>query len=752
VFTKQTRIFFFFLLLILISTSAFTIEDIVHLKLGTASKGGNYFPLGKSISSLIDSAQTDFKIEVLETKGSVDNILKLSEGQIDFAIVQNDIAFFAENGLDPFNTKFINLTGIVAFYLEPIYLLTNNPSITNLSQLINNEVNIGPIGSGLYIDAKIILNSQNLWSTINKKYDSPSNGINDLVNGNISAAFTNVINDSQNKRIMNGEISIVPISSEIILRLEKTYPYFTTFNISDFGITQKTIAVKSLLICRKDIDEKIIYTFTKLIYENLESLDFPQHNESIIRDDIIKSMSLKKFHNGTKKYFQDIDILQSQTLFKYLWLVLFIIISIIGIVFFLNIILIPKSYRTHKYISANTKMLRIITGVHNFVSQNKYLFILFCILTAYFTVIILVKRIEHNWAIQHNLVSNFDNQSFKLNLLWMFIFGGSGYSDNLFPSSPIAKFLVTFIPLIGIGGFLTLVGFLTSDNIKNSLLRARGVKSKMYKDHIILCGWNENVPYLVENLMHKNIMFKKPIVILAEIDEEYALKAKNIDYDLVTYVRGRATKKSDLDRANIQEADIAIIVADSNSSDPDATNILKVLTIERYGHELEILGKRKNRDNIYTIAEIQHTENFQTAYDAYVDEIISLGNIKSKIFVQSVLNPGVSKFINEILTYNEFNDIYSINLDSNSSLVGCTYDEMLVKLRQKQILLLSISIGNHKSRKELIVIQEKYGLKRTVITNPISENELNYKTKTGDVLIVLAQYEKTVQNALKTMK
>jgi voltage-gated potassium channel len=269
----------------------------------------------------------------------------------------------------------------------------------------------------------------------------------------------------------------------------------------------------------------------------------------------------------------------------------------------------------------------------------------------------------------------------------------------------------------------------------------------MMKNHIILCGWNENVPFLIQNLLHKNIINKTPIVLLAEIDDKMPLEIHNIDTDLVSFVRGKATKKEDLDRANIQQAKIAILVADAHSTEPDAKSILNILTIEKYCRELEKEGKRNNRKNIYTIAEIQDTENFDSAYDAEVDEIISLGHIKSKIFVHSVLNPGVSNFINEILTYNEFNDIYSIHIKKDSILTGRTFDELLVKLRKHKILLVSISIGNHSSRKELEALKDQHQLKRTVLTNPIAEEEINYKTRPDDVLIVLTDYEKRVEEA-----
>jgi len=47
---------------------------------------------------------------------------------------------------------------------------------------------------------------------------------------------------------------------------------------------------------------------------------------------------------------------------------------------------------------------------------------------------------------------------------------------------------------------------------------------------------------------------------------------------------------------------------------------------------------------------------------------------------------------------------------------------------------------------------EKFGLKRLVITNPRDENEINYHVTQGDRLIVLAQYEKVVNSAVKKLE
>ena len=150
-------------------------------------------------------------------------------------------------------------------------------------------------------------------------------------------------------------------------------------------------------------------------------------------------------------------------------------------------------------------------------------------------------------------------------------------------------------------------------------------------------------------------------------------------------------------RANLAQADIALVVADESAADPDAHNVLKVLTIEKFCTELENSGLRDTkRENIYTIAEISRPEYEGIARDADVDEIISFGEIQSKIFANSALNRGVNDFVNEILTFNNRNDIYTIPISRNSKLNGLTFDEILPLLRQYKILLLSICISPHK--------------------------------------------------------
>jgi uncharacterized protein len=742
-------VFIFFISSYFLQVNSINSSPSDSLRLGTATISGNYHPLGLSIQKICDE-NTDFKIKVIATDGSVDNVNKIDNGELDYAIVQNDVAFFAENNLfDVFDKKIKNLRGIITFYPEPIFIITNDRTILNLSQLSNTIVNVGPVNSGLIRDAEIILNSEPECSGVVRVYFEPKVALEKLLNNDIQASFINNITEPWRKKINADSLFVLSLTDEIINRLMNTYSYFSAFTDSTFNEDKRTVCVKSILICKKDKDDNDTYKLTNILHDKFEELRFPSQNSKILKEHVISQISLKKWHDGSRKYFVEIGKIKSDKFLFALWLILLVPMIISIMTFSSNILLFSFNNKIHSYININSRFIDIIQGTISFISRHKYLIIIYFMVTLFLTDIFIIKYLEHDWAINRNLPSDFDNRTLIKNLLWMFVFGGSGFNDNLFPQSPLGKFFITLIPLIGYGGFATIAGLFTSNYIHNLILRSKGVKTKMLKNHIIICGWNENVPFLAKTLMHENIIKRKPVAVLANTEDEKPLLKYGLDQKMISFIKGDATNKDDLDRVNIKDADIAIIVADANSSDPDAKNILKVLTVEKYCHELEKEGKRKkNKRNIYTIVELQDSDKIKAVYDAYGDEVVLLGDIKSKILVQSVLNRGVSKFINEILTYNDLNDIYSFSINEKSKLVNHTFDDLLITFRKHKILLLSISVGGLMEKEEMNKVLNKYKLKRNVITNPFEQEELCYRTQPGDILIVLAQYEKKVEKAL----
>ena len=719
------------------------------LKVASSPINTSYYNLAVSMGDIIENESSE-KIVVLPTNGSVENIKELLVKNVDLAIVQNDIAFFAKNGHQPFYEPHGNLKLILPLFKEPIFVLTNIKGINSLAQLNHKKIAIGNVNSGLSESAQVILNSINIVESIQMYQFKEDVSVAKLHRNFVDAIFVNNLTKKMKQDVDDGILFIVPISEQLVYKLQNTFPYFETHKfIAKNSESISTIAVRSILIARSDLDPAIVYKTIKLLTTNYTNLTFPDAYHTSLGD-LFKINTQLGWHEGVEEYFSDSKIItSSDKIFnKYFWYIFISIIFIIVVVLFI----ISLSLYKLGWFKNNQVLIRIFQSVYLYSLKYKYILLFSFIALSYSITVLIIKYFEHSWAIEHNVISVFDENPFLESSLWLFIFGSTGYNGDFFPNSSEGKLLVSLIPMFGLGGFFALVGFITSDQIKKYILEAKGMAKINFNNHIIICGWNDKTKLLIDNLTHDNLSIKKDIVILTDNLEYNPVEKFGFNSEFVKYVFGTATSRDSLDKANIVDASSAIIVSDNLSSDPDARTILNVLSVEKYCDDLAELGKRDSQNDIYTIAEIVDPNNTQTAKDAKVDQVISLGDIESKIFTQSVQNPGVIKFIDEIFTYDEYNDIYSFSITRDCKLIGKNYDKILIILRKYEILLLSINIEANRNQKELQTILTKNKLTRSVITNPINIEENNYILLEGDLLIVLAKYEEKLAEAFKNIK
>ena len=716
-------------------------------KIASSPKGISYYTLVQSMNEIEDGENQKNHFIPIQTNGSVENIKKLLNHQVDFAIVQNDIAFFAKYGHLPFLQKNTNLRIVIPFFKEPIFLLTNKKGINNLKQMNHKKIIIGAPNSGLSQSAKVILNTTEILQTSKILQDTEKKSIERLLENQVDGVFVNDLSLKMHQLVEEKKLFIVPISKKLVEKLKSTFPYFSTHKYMVGKDVVPTVAVRSILITRDDMDKSIVNKITRFLVANYNMLTFPQSYHTPINE-LFKFNTELDWHTGVEEYFQQNHIISSskEIYNKYFWYIFFATFFSVLLVLFIVITLLYK-LRKVQYINN----LKIVQKLYIYMLRYKYILLFAFVLIIYVVTIFLIKYFEHIWAVEHNLSSVFDENPLIENSLWLFIFGATGYNGEFFPNSAEGKLLVSLIPMVGVGGFFALIGFITSDQIKKYILEAKGMAQVNFKEHILICGWNERTKLLVENLTHKNLAVKKYIVIIADDIDYNPIEKYNLQAHYVKYVLGSPRDREVLDKANIQEAATAIIVSQANLEDPDPYTILNVLAIEKYCLQLEKDGIRDKEHNIYTIAEIANPDNYQIAEDALVDQIISLGDIESKVFTQSVQNPGVLKFIDEIFTYNDYNDIYTFEIQNNSVLLEKNYDEVLLTLRKYDILLLSINIESKRTKAEIQKVKEEMHLKRTVITNPIDKYEKAYNIRFGDVLIVLAKYETNVTKAMKEL-
>ena len=741
------KIIFYILVLLFLTNVLFAVETI---KIATDTNS-SYTRLSKSINTIFVN-NSSFNVDTVNTKGSVENIKQLLDKKVDFAIVQNDTAFFARHGLNVFNKKSEELKSIIPLFKEPIFILTRIRTIDDILMVKNKKVAIGEDDSGLYASTRIILKSAKLWDSVKKYKLSENESIEKINNNELDVIFVNNLTNKMKSLIKSEKLFIVPINKSFITKLNKTFPYFYIYKYSLNDDTVTTVSIYAFLVTLSETEDKKVYDILKLLVKDFKELEFPDkyHTNS---NELFNINTSLDWHNGADAYFDEYKIIpESNILFdKYFWYII-LVSFLIGIFLFFILSIILYRLGLLYTINENSRFLLLLRKTYIHAIKHKYILVISFVIISYVISILITKYFEHTWAIEHNQLSIFDEKPFLESLFWLFVFNSTGFNGDLFPISTEGRFIISLIPMVGFGGILTLVGLVTSDQIKKYILESKGMKKVNFKNHIIICGWNERTALLIENLTHENLSSRKPIVILTNTIDFNPVEKYNLNSEYVKYISGKGTDRDALRKANLQEAETAIIVSNPESSDPDARTLLMVLTIERFSTELMNLKERKNRSQIYTIAELKDKKNNQIAKDANVNQVITLGDIESKLFAQSIQSPGILKFINEVFNYNDFNDIYTISVDETCNLLNKNYDEILIALRKYNILLLSINVEARREEEEINQIKTEYGLTRTVITNPIREAEQNYKINVGDILIVLTRYEKDLIEAQKNMK
>ncbi|MFD1686025.1 TAXI family TRAP transporter solute-binding subunit [Halobellus litoreus] len=271
--------------------------------------GGTYYPLSNEFKTIVE-ANTDFSLNVQSTGASVENVGSLADGSADFALIQNDIAYFAKNGtgIETFEGNAIdNLQGVATLYPETITVVTlEGTGIETLSDLSGATINTGDLGSGTQVNANQILEAVGI-SDYNEQNAGFSQASEQLANGDIDAAFVvggwpvGAIEDLAN----TNDVRIVPISGDNREAVKDAASWFADDTIpagTYTGVDQaiETVAVQAMIATNAGVPADTVETVTAAIFDNLDELSIK--TDFITVDSAQDGMSIE-LHEGAAAYF-----------------------------------------------------------------------------------------------------------------------------------------------------------------------------------------------------------------------------------------------------------------------------------------------------------------------------------------------------------------------------------------------------------------------------------------------------------------
>lgn len=248
-----------------------------------------------------------------------------------------------------------------------------------------------------------------------------------------------------------------------------------------------------------------------------------------------------------------------------------------------------------------------------------------------------------------------------------------GFGDYV-PQTYVGRGIAMIMILAGASFVTAYFASISTAAIKKQHSYVEGNVTFTGKNHIVLIGWNEKAKEMVESLQAV-----KPFKQIVLIDE--SLKESPL-IENVHFIKGNPIYDETLLKANILEADAAIITADQhkNEQDADMSSILVLLSLKGINPHL------------YCVVEILTGQQSNNASRAGADEIIRSYQLTSHFIMSSYLaKNGLSAF------YSEFNPASGNSFQVvpvDERLVGKTFKEASHELLEKESILFGIKRGD----------------------------------------------------------
>ena len=278
-----------------------------ELRLGTASLGGAYYPIGQGISSLVTQHAEGLSMVPVVTRGAIANPRLLATRDIEMGLTNADLEYFAYQGMEPYSEP-LNVVAAGVLHPSVLHLVVLAESgIESFDQLRGKRVALGPAGGPTVALAQLLLQAYGMSiNDIVPSFLSYTDSFSQLGDRNVDAAFAlsgypagAVLQTRATQRI-----SFIDIHPEALEEIIVANPYYYAVDVPEdtYGMEVTMLAVNNVLIVRDDEPEELVYRLVEAIYGNLS--EFAQDIAIAKQIDISQTNKLQiPLHDGAARYF-----------------------------------------------------------------------------------------------------------------------------------------------------------------------------------------------------------------------------------------------------------------------------------------------------------------------------------------------------------------------------------------------------------------------------------------------------------------
>jgi TRAP transporter TAXI family solute receptor len=292
--------------------------------LTTGTTGGTYYPVGVALSTLVTAEQEKgFSLTAISSAGSMENIKLLRDGQAQFGLILGVFAAWAWDGEGPIRNPQPHLRSISAMWpnVEHFVLLTDHVTDGTMMDLNNIEGEryvIGARNSGAEQTGFYILDALGIdRSNINVAYMGYGASASAIQDGNIVGmnvpAGAPVTAITQAYAQMGEGMTILSFNEaelQAVNKQNKLWDFYDlepdTYPYQNEKIT--TASSSNVLVVRDDVDDEIVYQLTKMLWDNLATLqEIHSATEEMSLEEALKGIAVP-LHPGALRYYQEHNV------------------------------------------------------------------------------------------------------------------------------------------------------------------------------------------------------------------------------------------------------------------------------------------------------------------------------------------------------------------------------------------------------------------------------------------------------------
>ncbi|MAK63601.1 MAG: hypothetical protein CMF75_02490 [Maricaulis sp.] len=611
--------------------------------MGTGEPGGQYHAFAETLSALLGDAMPCVDV----TAGSTENLEGLRSGEFDFVIAQNDLAhhlFFGDSGFEQ-NREFSAVAPLFPEYVQ-VFVRRDAGAPLLLGDLRGAAVNIGAPGSGSYRNARDVLATAGLREGVDYRptgfpMQTAFQALRaETIDAMIVTAAGNLDFDAQ-------AFQRLALPASLIDTLATDNAYYDAGEQVIGDVVVPTLEVRAFLFARNDAPDGAVARLMDGLLTHWDDLtpDVP----GLAEPETFLRRSPLPYHPEARRALVDAGHANPEPAY-WMWIVIWLAIltsSFAAVTF-------QSSYdRTGVRRERRGRFAGLQTALDLWARPSPWVIGVSLFALTLLLALLALRSAEAGYARDLNLDNPFADFTLSEGFIWMLTFVASGFTENdAYPLSVMGRLLVAILAFVGVSGPIAAIIIIVNLWGRKRAESLAGLADTRWHDHVLVCGWNESLDGVVFAMTGTDAEKLKKVCIVAESGDASPLADHRFDQARVNFRRGDSADRETLERAGAQNASHAIILADYERR--KTRNIGAVLTA---------MNLKRLNPNIHISAELAFSQNADHFAAFGCTTLITPDIFVAKAAALSTIHPFMIDYLLDVLTYDGFDELFSIDFD-----------------------------------------------------------------------------------------